>query len=431
MADETPKPAPSLTDAANGSFQITIGDASNSNVPATTGPTSVATSDASAGGLSYKTANTDERAKMDQIIAGIDLTKSDTIIALGAQERQKLADLADKVLDSVQPDAKLAFAEALKELIDCLKANSLDEIKKRIQSGGMKNALHKLGESLWHHDPLADSKEMIQKFMTDITSSRKVIHEMTDKLLVQKDELDKNFERINALGFSITQAAQDMRIVRAASAEFIERVNDGRITTLSDLQKKANETQRSDDMEKYQDAQTNWNSLRVVDGDLLGSIGVYNMNVANLAFTKKANQQNRIQTATTLTTTIAEWKTQLAIFAVVATESTAAALLNTASDLTAKSVAANKDLFDTLVDMEVGRSAKGTFNLRQIIDTQTAMAAKLEGVGATVEAQFDQLAKDKTALEQSSAEFRKRVTNVYTKGNVLGTATPAPKAPGA
>ncbi len=434
MADQPQPEKPTLTDAANSSFQITVGTPANGNTALTpAAPTNVTTADASAGGLSYKTATPEERAKIDQIIASIDLTKSDSIIALGAQEREKLATLADQVLDSVQPNAKLAFVEALKELIDCVKANSLDEIKKRIQSGGMKNALHKLGQALpfGHHDPLADSKEMIEKFMTDITNSRKVIHEMTDKLMVQKDELDKNFARINALGYNITEAAQDMRIVRAASAEFIDRVNDGRVTTLADLQKAANATGRSDDMQKYQEAQANWNNLRVVDGDLLGSINVYDMNVANLAFTKQANLQNRIQTATTLTTTIAEWKTQLAIFAVVATENTAAALLNTAADLTSKSVAQNKDLFDTLVDMEIGRSAKGTFNLRQIIDTQSAMAAKLEGVGEKVEAQFDQLAKDKVALEQSSADFRKRVTNVYSKGAVLGTATPAPKGPGA
>ena len=428
MADEQPKPA--ISAEANKSFQIVIGDPSNTNAPATVAPANVATADASAGGLSYKTATPEERAKMDKIIASIDLTKSDSIIALGSQEREKLAALADQVLDSVQPGVKLAFVQALKELIDCVKANSLDEVKKRLAGGGVKNALHKLGQSLWHRDPLADSKEMIEKFMTDISGSRKIIHEMTDKLMIQKDELDKNFERINALGFNITVAAQEMRVVRAASAEFIDRVNDGRITTLTDLQKKANDSGRSDDSQAYQEAQTNWNNLRTVDGDLLGSINVYDMNVANLAFTKQANLQNRIQTATTLTTTIAEWKTQLAIFAVVTTENAAAQLLNAAGQLTEASVKQNAELFDTLVDSITTRAGKGTYNLRQIMDAQNSMATKLEGVGAKVEAQFDQLAKDKVALEESSAIFRKRITNVYSKGAVVGT-TPAPKAPGA
>jgi hypothetical protein len=154
------------------------------------------------------------------------------------------------------------------------------------------------------------------------------------------------------------------------------------------------------------------------------------MNVANLAFTKQANLQNRIQTATTLTTTIAEWKTQLAIFAVVTTENAAAQLLNAAGQLTEQSVKQNKELFDTLVDTITARAGKGTYNLRQIMDAQNSMAAKLEGVGAKVEAQFKQLADDKEALEKSSAVFRKRITNVYSKGAVIA-APAAPKAPGA
>lgn len=431
-----PEQKPTLTKEANDSFQIVIGEPSNANLPATTASTAVAAAGANAGGLTYQTATPEERAKMDKIIAGIDLKNSDTIIALGSQEREKLATLADQVLDSVQPGVKLAFVSALKELIDCVKGNSLDEIKKRISSGAMKNAFKKLGNALRGRDNnVEQSKETIEKFMTDITKSRKTIHEMTDKLMVQKDELDKNFERINALGYAITVAAQDMRVVRAASAEFIRRADpeytgSDAITTLKDLQKAAEASGRSDDSEKYQLAQSSWNNLRTVDGDLLGSINVYDMNVANLAFTKQANLQNRIQTATTLTTTIAEWKTQLAIFAVVTTENAAAQLLNAAGQLTEQSVKQNKELFDTLVDTITARAGKGTYNLRQIMDAQNSMATKLEGVGAKVEAQFKQLADDKEALEKSSAIFRKRITNVYSKGAVIAAPTPAPK-PGA
>jgi hypothetical protein len=151
------------------------------------------------------------------------------------------------------------------------------------------------------------------------------------------------------------------------------------------------------------------------------------MNVANLAFTKQANIQNRIQTKQTLTTSVSEWKSQLALFGIVTTEKFAAQLIESGRALTAQSVQQNKELFDSLVDITVQNAARGTYSLRQIIETQGAMATKLETVGTQIDEQFKRLEADKKALEQSSAEFRKRAANVYNKNPAtLGTL---PKGP--
>lgn len=399
-------------------------EAPTGNLPATT---EGQTADASAGGLSYQTARPDEKEKMDEIIAGIDLTDPETVVNLGAQERQQLADLADQLLDSFKPDVKLAFAEALKAVIDSIKGNSLENVKKRSAIPALKRLFKTVACLLTGKDYRVElNKDMIKNFMGDITESRQIIEEVTDKLVEQSGELEKNFNRINGLGSAIVKAAQDMRIVRAATAEYIRRVDAGEITTLADLEKTANETQRSDDAEKLQLAHATWNNLRVVDGDLLGSIGVYDMNVANLAFTKQANIQNRMKTATAITTTTAEWKTQLAVFGTVLVERTAQQLLGNVRDLTEKSVQANKDLFDELVDETIQQSARGNYSLRSIADQQASMAKKLESVGPAIEAQFNELASDKAALEQSIAQFRESAAKVYSnKAGVL--STPAPK----
>ncbi len=426
MTDENNNKPVDLKDAANTGFSIQIGAAPSGNLPAVTTGNPVA--GASAGGLSYATAHADEKAEMEKIIAGIDLTDSKTIEALGSEERQQLATLADQILDSIQPSVRLAFAEALAELIEAIKSNSLDNIKKAIRDG----AVQKVGKALWNtlsgkDNNLEQSKEMIGKFMTNISGSRKTITEMTDKLMAQKIELDKNFTRINEMGYAITVAAQRMRVVRAATAEFIRRIESGEITVLEDLTKIA-ENGRSDDVQKLRDAQSGWNNLRVADGDLLGSINIYDMNVANLAFTKDANVQNRMKTSNILTNTIAEWKTQLAIFAMVATENAATQLIGAANQLSAAAVKQNKDLFDTLVDSVTAQTAQGTHNLRQIMQAQNDMATKLESVGPIMEKQFAQLAADKIVLETSAAEFHKRVTKVYSnKSGVLSTPAPAPK----
>ena len=425
MADDDNKKKNEVTtkDAETTGITIQLNDASTGNVPATV--------DTATGGLSFASATQDEKAEMEKIIASIDLLNPETIIALGAEERKNLADLADKLLDSLQPSVKLAFAEALRALTDAVKSNSITEIKNRITDGTLKTAFQGVVHALTFKNHKTEmSKKTIERFMTDITTTRKTIEEMIDRLMDQQVELNKNFVRINELGFAMTVAAQRMRVVRAASAEFIDRVESGKITTLTDLEAKAKETGRSDDLEKLQLAQSNWNNVRTVDGDLLASIGVYDMNVANLAFTKQANIQNRIQTASALTTSVAEWKSQLAMFGIVTTEQVAAQLIGSVRELTEQSVKQNKDLFDTLVETTVQNSARGTYNLRQIIEAQDQMATKLESVGSRIDEQFKKLEADKAALEQSSAEFRKRAANVYSKNpGTLGSLPSAPKGP--
>jgi hypothetical protein len=422
--DKNKKNQVTTKDAEATGITIQLNVASEGNLPAVQTVT---------GGLTYASADADEKAQMETIIASIDLTDSDakSLLALGSEERQKLADLADKLLDSLQPSVKIAFAEALRALTDAVKSNSLTEIKNRITDGTLKNVFKAMVHAVTfksHRE--AVTKQTIERFMTDITGTRKTIEDMIDKLQDQVVELDKNYVRINELGYQMTSSAQAMRVVRAATAEYIRRVEAGEITVLSDLEAQANTTKNAKDYENLQVAQNNWNLLRTIDGDLLASTGVYDMNVANLAFTKQANIQNRIQTKQTLTTSVSEWKSQLALFGLVTTEKFAADLIQSGRDLTAKSVQANKDLFDSLVDITVQNAARGTYSLRQIIETQGAMASKLESIGPQIDEQFRKLEEDKKALEISSAKFRESAAKVYStnSGATLGSL-PGPKGP--
>ncbi len=403
-----------------------------SNLPATTQTTAVATAD-NAGGLTYQTATPEEQQRMDQIIAGIDLTNPETIVTLGKEERERLANMADSILNSIDSQSRIDFAVALKGLVEAIRSNSIEEIKKRLK-GGVGKAFMGAVSGLFGGKDRDEKKarELIESFMADTSKSRKTIEEMTSKLQEQQKTLEQNVIHINNLGNGMNTAAQDMRIVRAATNEYIRRVNSGEITTLIDLEAKARETGRADDAERLQLAQASWNNLRVVDGDLLASIGVYEMGCGNLAFTKQANLQNRIQTLQTLTTSVSEWKIQLGLFQVVTTEQAAAKLLDLAGSLSSKAVQENSDLFDELVNLTVGRSAKGTYNLKDIINAQSRMATTMSTVGDKIEAQFKELDGDKAALEQSSAAFKRSMIGIhsYPKGVMAHrTAAPAP-APG-
>jgi uncharacterized protein YaaN involved in tellurite resistance len=247
--------------------------------------------------------------------------------------------------------------------------------------------------------------------MTDITKTRKDIETISNHLLEQWETLQLNFQNINQLGLAINTEGQNMRIVRAATAEYIAQVDNGQNTILKDLKAKAEQTGRADDFQRFQDAQNGWNALRTMDGNLLGSIAVYDMNLVNLAFTRQANIQNRMDTANTLTNTVAEWKTQLAVFATMMTEKNAANLLGTTKDLSDKAVKANIDLFDELVEISIKNAARTGYNLSSLKTGQAAMIQKLETVGTRIEENFTQLAADKKALEESSQAFREATIN--------------------
>lgn len=410
----------------NTGITISFGDQAAANLPAVAEGHEAVVADSS-GGLSYATATAVERTEMDRIITSIDLENPETVIVLGQKEREDLSILADNILDSIQPSVKLAFAEAMRELIDFVKENSLSQIKDRISDGALSRGFNRLIHVFTSRKELdiKASKKMIERFMTDISGTRKIITEMVDRLQDQQKNLNDNFSRINEQGLAIVKSAQRMRIVNAATEEYIRRVKAGEITTLKDLQDTAERTNRADDAESLQTAQDAWALLLRADADLLSDIGVYDMNVANLAFTKRANYQNRLKTATTLTSTIAEWKTQLAIFATVTQERVAAALLDQVGEMTSQAIKQNQDLFESLVDAYVEGSAKGTYKLRDIIEAQGKMAEKLEGVSAQVEKNFAELANDRQALKESISSFRRRAVQSQRQGYV-GTA-PQPK----
>jgi hypothetical protein len=118
-----------------------------------------------------------------------------------------------------------------------------------------------------------------------------------------------------------------------------------------------------------------------------------------------------MDTANTLTNTVAEWKTQLAVFATMMTEKNAANLLGTTKDLSDKAVKANIDLFDELVEISIKNAARTGYNLSSLKTGQAAMIQKLETVGTRIEENFTQLAADKKALEESSQAFREATIN--------------------
>lgn len=379
-----------------------------------------------AGGLTYATANAEEKAQIEEIINSIDLTQPDSVTSIGGKERQSLAAVSRELLDSFDPSIKIAFAEAFAALFEQLKENSLDNIKKRSTYGLFKKAIKTLIYAITGKDYRVElSKGMLKNFMKDVTGSRTTIEEVADKLEEQKGRLKQNWTRINIKGANIHKAAQSMRIVRAATAEYVRRVNDGEITQLKELEAKHAASGRADDLDTLQMAQALWDNIRVIDGDLLGSISTYDMQVANLAFTRRANITNRIKTETALTSTVSEWLTQLGTFAIVLEERAAQVLLSGVAELNEKAAEANHDIFEELVDAHVKGVAQGMYSLKDQVRRQNEMKATLEKVGPAVAAEFNQLAEDIKSLEVANAAFQESAAKVYENPATLaGQAAP-------
>lgn len=365
---------------------------------------------AEGGGLSYRTATPEERAIMDQIMKTIDLYNSESIIALGQPQRDKLSKLADEILDGLDPDIKLNFIAALKGVIDVVHANSLEEMKKKIQDGVLDRLMHIFRRSGMTQEEMV---EKIRDFSKNITAARKVIREEVDRLEVQQVELVKNYDRINTLGREFSIAGQEMRIVRAATAEYIRRVSTGENPILSDLAKTAQSTNRKDDQERLQTAVANYKALFNMDTELLSSIAVYDMNVASMAFAKEANIQNRSQTAVALSTAVSRWKSQQAAYSVMMVEKAAQELLNGVDELNRQSIKNGVDLFEKLVDMTVKRSATGKETMRTIMEGELKIAGLLENAQKVVEADFAERAAEKKQLESSMSRFTRSVVDVY------------------
>jgi hypothetical protein len=388
----------------------------------------------SLGGLSYQTATKEELVVMDGIIDTITKAlkegNAEGIIEVGGPQRKKLADLSDSLLQSINPQVNLAFKQALGQLLDALKANSMSEIKKRLQGGAIAQLGHALGHMLHHKPSAEDQQKMVQHFMTEIDSSRKNITEMADRLVQQETQLNDNYGRINIMGKELTVTAQDTRVVRAATAEAIRRIEAGEITVLADIEAKAKASGRADDLEALQVAQANWNNLRTVDGALLSAINVFDTQVANLAFTKNLNLQNRMQTENALSITVPQWKSLLTTSAIMWQEEDAGELLNTVDEMSVQAVKQQGEDFTKLTDISVQRAGAGVQLMRQLITTENQMQTTLEGLGPRFEEKYREQAEAKTALEAANQKFRESTVIAFSKpGGIMGATIPKP-APG-
>jgi hypothetical protein len=94
--------------------------------------------------LNYQTAHPDARVKMDKIIAGIDLENSDSIVELGCQEREKWAEISDKImvgLSSAQSGSRIGeFAHAVVAIAQEMQIVSAatTEYIRRVRAGEIK-----------------------------------------------------------------------------------------------------------------------------------------------------------------------------------------------------------------------------------------------------------------------------------------------------
>jgi uncharacterized protein YaaN involved in tellurite resistance len=413
---------PALTDKANGEFQIVI-EPSNTNAPTVVGSSTPEPAQ-TINGLTYANAHTDEREQMNKIIASIDLKNPDTIVALGSDEMKALGTLSDEILDSVQPGVKLAFAEALKSLVELVHANSVEEIRKRIEEGGPSRAFHALGNAILHRDnKIEASKRLIQHFMEDVTHTRQIIQEMANKLRDQQVALDQNYVNINKSGAALVKAAKSMEIVQAATEEKIRRIKSGEDKTLEQLTEAA-KSGHPDDVDALTVAQASFSALRTKNGNLVGSVGVFVKQISTLAFTKTANIADRMQTADALTNIVNDWKADLMIFEEVTTENAAVQLLNVVDQLTKKADEKNEAMFDLLVDAVAARQGSTNRNLRSILDSQVARANKLRSVGPQVEAQFTQMESDAAALKAGTAKFKQDMVSIFSNPNGVLAAPP-------
>jgi hypothetical protein len=388
----------------------------------------------SAGGLSYQTATKEELVVMDgvieTIIKALKEGNAEGIIEVGGPQRKKLADLSDQMLQNINPQVNLAFKQALSQLLGALQANSIVEIKKRLQGGAIAQLGHAIGHMLHHKPSAEDQQKMVQNFMKEIDSSRKSITETADRLVLQETQLNENYGRINTMGKELTVTAQDTRVVRAATAEAIRRIEAGDITVLADIEAKAKASGRADDLEALQIAQANWNNLRTVDGALLSAINVFDTQVANLAFTKNLNIQNRMQTENALSITVPQWKSLLVTSALMWQEEDAGALLNVVDEMSVQAVKQQGEEFTKLTNIAVERAGSGVALMRQLITTESDMATTLQGLGARFDEKYREQTEAKTALEIANQKFKETTVLAFSKpGGVMGATIPKP-APG-
>jgi uncharacterized protein YaaN involved in tellurite resistance len=274
----------------------------------------------------YKDVDEEEKARIDALMAEIDISDANSVIFFGNKAQEKVTEISDKMLEGVKNKDLGRSGEALNEMVATIRGFDIDELDPNKKPGFFARLFGK-------------AKPLV-KFLQKYEEVRKQIDKITNKLESHKTTLLKDITSLDRLYVANLEYFHTLEDYIKAGEEKIQQLHNQVIPAME------KEAEGSDDMllaQKLRDIRSSTADLerRVHDLRLTRQVTLQSLPSIRLVQENDKGLINKINS--TIANTVPLWRQQLAQTVTIWRSEQAADTIKDATDLTNEMLAANAE----------------------------------------------------------------------------------------
>ncbi len=312
------------------------------------------------GPVSYATASSEQRARLDALLAEIDLDDPRSVLFFGSRAQQELTELSDRLLEGVRNKDAEGAGDALGAMVGALRGFEPARLDPKRGQGllgrllgrgpSLARVLQRYEEVRRQIDRIGDELETHKtQLLTDVVSLDRLYATTLEYFRALELYLAAGVEKLRRLDDEQQPAAE--RAVQAGDVLAAQRVRDLRAVR-DDLERRVHDLRLT-----RQVAMQSLPSLRLVQENDKGLIG-------------------RIESV--LVNTVPLWRQQLATAVTILRSGAAAHAVRAASDLTNELLTANADQLRTANAETRRQLERGVFDIDAVEHANRQLVATIE-----------------------------------------------------
>jgi len=303
----------------------------------------------------------EQRAKIEQLLAEIDLGDSNSVVLFGARAQGELTNISEQMLEGVRNKDAGPAGDALSRMLLTLKGFDTSDLKDVKKPGWLKRML--------------GATEPVHKFVQKYQEVRGQIETIGDSLNKHKNTLMVDVEKLDRLYDATLSYFHQLALYISAGEEMLRKIDVEQIPALTRAAEQSGDVLAAQQLRDLRSARDDL-ERRVHDLKLTRQVTMQALPSIRLV---QENDKGLITKITsTLANTIPLWKTQLAQAITIYRSSQAAKTLKEATDLTNQLLEANAKNLKDANAMVREQIERGVFDISVVEKANRALIETIQ-----------------------------------------------------
>lgn len=291
----------------------------------------------------------EDRAKIGQLMAEINMTDTKSILFFGSKAQEQLTVISDKMLDGVKNKDAGPVGHDLNDMIATIRGFDIDELDPTQKPGFFSRLLGKT--------------KPVVKFLQQYEEVRKQIDGITDKLEIHKTTLLKDITSLDRLYAANLEYFHALETYIAAGEERLKQLDENIIPEKAQLAENSAEMILTQELRDLRSARDDL-ERRVHDLRLTRQVAMQSLPGIRLVQENDKGLVNKINS--TIVNTIPLWRQQLATAVTIYRSAQAADTIKAATDLTNQLLQSNAETLKQANAETRKQIERGVFDIETI-----------------------------------------------------------------